>query len=65
VFVPEEGHSNAVEALFDLMMLVEVPGGRTHPIAVVLQWINAARMSAPKLHKLYFGILLEATAPVK
>jgi hypothetical protein len=47
------------------MMLVEVPGGRTHPIAVVLQWINAARMSAPKLHKLYFGILLEATAPVK
>jgi ubiquinone/menaquinone biosynthesis C-methylase UbiE len=65
VFVPEEGHSNAVEALFDLMMLVEVPGGRTHPIAVVLQWINAAGMSAPKLHRLYFGILLEATAPVK
>ncbi len=65
VLVPEEGHSNPVEALFDLMMLVEVPRGRTHPVANVLQWIDAAGMSAPKLHKLYFGILLEATAPAK
>ncbi len=65
VLVREEGHSNAVEALFDLMMLVEVPRGRTHRIANVLQWINAAGMSAPKLHKLYFGILIEATAPVR
>ena len=65
VLVPEEGHSNAVEALFDLMMLVEVPRGSTHRVADVLQWIDAADLASPKMHKLYFGTLLEATAPAR
>ena len=65
VLVPEDGHSNAVEALFDLMMLVEVPRGRTHPVADVLQWIDAAGLGSLMMHKLYFGILIEATAPAR
>lgn len=60
VLIPEGGHSNPVEALFDLMMLVEVPNGRTHKIADVSKWLEAAGMGSPKSHKLYFGILLEA-----
>jgi ubiquinone/menaquinone biosynthesis C-methylase UbiE len=65
VLVPEEGHSNPVEALFDLMMLVEVPRGSTHRVADALQWIDAADLASPKMHKLYFGILIEATAPAR
>lgn len=60
VLIPEGGHSNPVEALFDLMMLVEVPKGRTHKIADVSKWMEAAGMNSPKAHKLYFGMLLEA-----
>jgi len=60
VLIPQGGHSNPVEALFDLMMLVEVPHGRTHKIADVSKWMQAAGMSSPKAHKLYFGTLLEA-----
>jgi SAM-dependent methyltransferase len=60
VLVPEGGQSDPVEALFDLMMLVEVPGGSTHRIEEVSEWIAAAGMRAPKKHKLYFGMLLEA-----
>jgi ubiquinone/menaquinone biosynthesis C-methylase UbiE len=62
VLTPDGGHSNPVEALFDLMMLVEVSGGRTHRISVVREWIESAGMSSPKSHKLYFGILLESRA---
>jgi ubiquinone/menaquinone biosynthesis C-methylase UbiE len=62
VLVPEEGHSNPVEALFDLMMLVEVPGGRSHRIADVCEWIKSSGMATPTSHKLYFGILLESLA---
>lgn len=62
VLAPEAGHSNPVEALFDLMMLVEVPGGRTHRISDVREWIEWSGMSSPKSHKLYFGILLESRA---
>lgn len=60
VLVPEGGHSNPVEALFDLMMLVEVPKGRTHKLIDVATWMENAGMNAPKSHKLYFGTLLEA-----
>jgi len=60
VLVPEGGHTDPVEALFDLMMLVEVPGGRTHKISEVREWIESAGMAAPKSHKLYFGTLLES-----
>jgi 3-hydroxy-5-methyl-1-naphthoate 3-O-methyltransferase len=60
VLVPDGGQDNPVEALFDLMMLVEVPGGRSHKISEVREWIEAAGLAAPKSHKLYFGILLEA-----
>jgi ubiquinone/menaquinone biosynthesis C-methylase UbiE len=62
VLAPDGGHRNSVEALFDLIMLVEVPGGRTHRISVVREWIESAEMSSPKSHKLYFGILLESRA---
>jgi ubiquinone/menaquinone biosynthesis C-methylase UbiE len=60
VLVPDEGQDHAVEALFDLMMLVEVPQGRTHRIADVRRWIESTGMAPPKSHKLYFGTLLES-----
>jgi len=59
VLAPDGGHTDPVEALFDLMMLVEIPGGRTHKISEVREWIQSARMAAPKSYKLYFGTLLE------
>jgi ubiquinone/menaquinone biosynthesis C-methylase UbiE len=60
VLAPEGGHSNPVEALFDLMMLVEVPAGRTHRITDVCEWMKSSGMASPESHKLYFGILLES-----
>jgi hypothetical protein len=62
VLAADGGYSNPVEALFDLMMLVEVPGGRTRRISDVYEWIETSRMAPPKAHKLHFGILLEALA---
>jgi ubiquinone/menaquinone biosynthesis C-methylase UbiE len=62
VLAPQAGHSNPVEALFDLMMLVEVPGGRTHGIVEVSGWMQSAGLAEPKSHKLFFGILLESLA---
>jgi SAM-dependent methyltransferase len=62
VLIPLGGQSKPAEALFDLMMLVEVPGGRTHPTSEVSKWIESAGMGKPKPHKLYFGMLLEAQA---
>ena len=62
VLVPDGGQSNPVEALFDLMMLIEVPGGRTHRISDVREWIKSAGMDSPTPHKLHFGILLESRA---
>ncbi len=60
VLVPNGGHQNPVEALFDLMMLVEVPQGRTHRLADVGDWLQSAGMASSKSHKLYFGTLVEA-----
>jgi ubiquinone/menaquinone biosynthesis C-methylase UbiE len=62
VLVPEGGQSNPVEALFDLMMLVEVPGGRSHRITDVHKWIESTGMVIGKSHKLYFGNLIETRA---
>jgi ubiquinone/menaquinone biosynthesis C-methylase UbiE len=62
VLAPDGGHTNPVEALFDLMMLVEVPGGRTHRITDVKQWIASSGMAPPQLRKLHFGVLLDACA---
>jgi ubiquinone/menaquinone biosynthesis C-methylase UbiE len=62
VLIPEGGHNNPVEALFDLMMLVEVPQGRTHRISDVCEWIKSAGLASPMPHKLYFGTLLESHA---
>jgi ubiquinone/menaquinone biosynthesis C-methylase UbiE len=62
VLVPDGGQSNPVEALFDLMMLVEVPQGRTHRISDVREWMKSAGLSPPTPHKLYFGTLLESRA---
>ncbi len=60
VFVPEGGQNNPAEALFDLMMLVEVPGGRSHKISEVRSWVELAGLASPTPHKLFFGILVEA-----
>jgi ubiquinone/menaquinone biosynthesis C-methylase UbiE len=60
VLVPEGGHQNPVEALFDLMMLVEVPQGRTHGLTDVGNWLQSAGMAPPTVHKLFFGTLLES-----
>lgn len=62
VLAPDGGHSNPVEALFDLMMLVEVPGGRTHRMSDVREWIASSGLTSPKAHKLFFGILVESRA---
>jgi ubiquinone/menaquinone biosynthesis C-methylase UbiE len=62
VLVPDGGHTNPVEALFDLMMLVEVPGGRTHRISDVRDWMKSSGMTSPQSHKLYFGTLLHSQA---
>lgn len=47
------------EALFDLMMLVENPGGATHPAATVIDYAQACGLQFCAQHKLYFGGLLE------
>ena len=60
VLVPDDGQNNPVEALFDLMMLVEVPHGRTHRMADVRDWVDSSGMATPKSHKLYFGTLDES-----
>jgi ubiquinone/menaquinone biosynthesis C-methylase UbiE len=60
VLVPNGGHQNPVEALFDLMMLVEVPQGRTHRLSDVCDWLQSAGMASSKSHKLYFGTLVES-----
>jgi SAM-dependent methyltransferase len=60
VLAPDGGQKNPVEALFDLMMLVEVPGGRSHSVANLAEWMESAGLAQPTLHKLYFGILVEA-----
>ncbi len=62
VLVPDGGQSNPVEALFDFMMLVEVPGGRSHRISDMRKWIESTGMTSPPSHKLYFGTLLESQA---
>ena len=62
VLVPEAGQDNGVEGLFDLMMLVEVPGGRSHPVAAVRSWLAAAGLPKARFHKLYFGVLAEGRA---
>jgi ubiquinone/menaquinone biosynthesis C-methylase UbiE len=62
VLVPDDGQKNPVEALFDLMMLVEVPGGRSHRVSEVTEWMQSAGMALPASHKLYFGILIESRA---
>jgi 3-hydroxy-5-methyl-1-naphthoate 3-O-methyltransferase len=64
VMVPESGHSNSVEALFDLMMLVEVPQGRTHLISDVRRWVESTGMTSLKSHKVYFGTVLESELTV-
>jgi len=60
VLVPDEGQSSSAEALFDLMMLVEIPQGRTHAIADVCRWMESTGLASPESHKLYFGSLLES-----
>ena len=62
VLVPDKGQNSPVEALFDLMMLIEVPGGRSHLISDVSKWMESAGMASPSAHKLHFGILLESRA---
>jgi ubiquinone/menaquinone biosynthesis C-methylase UbiE len=65
VFAPNDRQCNPVEALFDLMMLVEVPGGRTHDLSEAFEWIEASGMTESKSHKLYFGTLIETHAKAR
>jgi SAM-dependent methyltransferase len=55
-----EPDGSAVEALFNVMMLVESPGGRTHDDAKIRSWIGATGLKVRKFTKLYFGALYEA-----
>jgi 3-hydroxy-5-methyl-1-naphthoate 3-O-methyltransferase len=51
---------NTAEALFNVMMLVEAPGGRTHDDKAIRKWIGATGLKVVKMTKLYFGALYEA-----
>jgi 3-hydroxy-5-methyl-1-naphthoate 3-O-methyltransferase len=56
---PDTDGSTA-EALFNVMMLVEAPGGRTHSNADICRWMEASGLKLIKKTKLYFGALYEA-----
>jgi len=59
--VPKVGQDgSAAEALFDVMMLVEAPGGRTHEDASIRKWVEATGLRVVKMTKLRFGALYEA-----
>jgi ubiquinone/menaquinone biosynthesis C-methylase UbiE len=60
VLVPDAGQGNPVEALFDLMMLVEVPRGRSHLNSDVRNWMESAGLASPQSYKLFFGTLIES-----
>jgi ubiquinone/menaquinone biosynthesis C-methylase UbiE len=57
------GPLKAPETLFDLMMLVENPGGGAHPLDEVLRWVSAAGWAETVYEPLYFGGVLQARRP--
>lgn len=58
----EQGDTDPVVALFDVMMLVENQGGRTHSLADLRGWLADAGMGEPEVHPLGFTTLLRAEA---
>jgi SAM-dependent methyltransferase len=48
------------ETFFDLMMLVENPGGAAHPLAEVQRWVRESGWSEPVYQPLFFGGVLQA-----
>jgi SAM-dependent methyltransferase len=50
-------------ALFDVMMIVETPAGRCHPIADVIGWMTAAGLTDIEIRPLAFGQILRAHRP--
>ena len=48
------------ETFFDLMMLVENPGGGAHPLDAVQEWVAAGGWTHPTYQALYFGGVLQA-----
>ncbi len=59
----EGGATDPVIALFDVMMLVENQGGRTHRLADVRAWIVEAGFAEPEETGLGFTTLLRAEKP--
>ena len=59
----EHGAADPVIALFDVMMFVENPGGRTHRLADVRAWLAEAGLPEPEEHDLGFTTLLRTEAP--
>ena len=59
----EGGVTDPVIALFDVMMLVENQGGRTHRLSDVRAWLSAAGMGPAAEHALGFTTLLRAEKP--
>jgi acetylserotonin N-methyltransferase len=57
------GPLKAPETLFDLMMLVENPGGGAHPLDQVLKWVSDAGWANPVYSPLYFGGVIQALRP--
>ncbi|MCU0504198.1 MAG: methyltransferase domain-containing protein [Chloroflexi bacterium] len=58
----EQGDTDPVVALFDVMMLVENQGGRTHSLADLRGWLVEAGMGEPEVHSLGFTTLLRVEA---
>ena len=48
------------ETFFDLMMLVENPGGGAHPLEAVQEWVAEGGWREAEYQPLYFGGLLQA-----
>lgn len=59
----EQGETDAVVALFDVMMFVENPGGRTHRYADLRVWLAEAGLREPEVHPLGFSTLVRAEVP--
>lgn len=57
------GPLKVAETFFDLMMMVENPGGSSHSLEEVTAWISAAGWDDIQHTGLYFGGLLQAVSP--
>ncbi len=51
------------EAMFNLMMQVENPGGRSHPLRQVWEWLDEVGWGRISYCPLYFGGVIQASRP--